>query len=188
LHARAERATPRTIFKKKQEAVLTRQQQCYKVPVTSTNETNRLLVLLFLLLLLLLLLAFTTFAIISNNSERGAFFNKSLKTAGNSQKKSKGSNELAKKNSVKLSELDRNETSLLLVSSLLSRTLSLPPPFLLSRGARARDHPLARKPKNKRRKPNPWFVSGSVSVFGEFSHFDDKKYGDLLWAIFFSSL
>jgi hypothetical protein len=121
----------------------------------------------------LLLLAFTTFAIISNNSERGAFF-KSLKTAGNSPKKSKGSNELAKKNSVKL-----------LVSSLLSRTLSLPPPFLLSRGARARDHPLARKPKNKRRKPNPWCVSGSVSVFGECSHFDDEKYGDLLWAIFF---
>jgi hypothetical protein len=74
LHARAERATPRTTkTKKKQEAVLPRQQQCYKVPVTSTNETNRLLVLLFLLLL-----AFTTFAIISNNSERGAFF-KSLK-------------------------------------------------------------------------------------------------------------
>jgi flagellar biosynthesis/type III secretory pathway M-ring protein FliF/YscJ len=88
LHARAERATPRTIFFKKQEAVLTRQQQCYKVPVTSTNETNRLLVLLFLLLLLLLLLAFTTFAIISNNSERGAFF-KSLKDCRKFPKKIK---------------------------------------------------------------------------------------------------
>ncbi len=62
-------------------------------------------------------------------------------------------------------------------SLLFSRALSLSLPLcLLSRGARARarDHPLARKPKNKRRKPNPWFVSGSDSIFGEFSHFDDE--------------
>jgi hypothetical protein len=78
LHARESAPRQEQFFLKKQEAVLTRQQKCYKFPVTSTNETNRLLFLLVLLLLLLLLLAFTTFAIISNNYERGAFF-KSLK-------------------------------------------------------------------------------------------------------------
>lgn len=51
------------------------------------------------------------------------------------KKQSEGSKELAEFFSVKLSELDRNETSLLLVSSLLSRALSLP---ASCRGARAR--------------------------------------------------
>jgi hypothetical protein len=74
-------------------------------------------------------------------------------------------------------------------SLLFSRALSLPPSLPLVAGsARARDHPLARKPKNKRRKPNPWFVSGSDSVFGEFSHFDDEKKWRLTLGHFFSSL